>query len=422
VIGDPDQSIYGFRGSDPSYFLNFKTDYPDAVLVALNRNYRSTDTILAASFQVIGGGRRRCYSNIDGTRSVSVLESTSETAEAEAIARAIESLVGGTGHHSIDTGRVKRLPSSPVMSYADFAVLFRTVDQIRRVAEIFEKQGIPYQAVSRRHSLEPPGVSELLCLTRLVYGAGSPADLAPGARLLTPSLKPKIVEVFRRWCLTNRMGVHEGLRRAVRFPITGLSRSQQVRLMEFAGALGAVSEETCAVGTVAETIRLLSRLPALAGYFSSHVSREALERLVGLADEADDSGLRFLAQIALHIDTDSYHPRAEKVALMTMHAAKGLEFPVVFIAGCEEGLIPFRRREGEEIPGDAEEERRLFYVAMTRARERLYLTWSRHRKTYGKSEARRLSAFVSDIEQRLIKNETPRARSKRKRTDQLQLF
>ncbi len=425
IIGDPDQSIYGFRGSDPSCFLNFKTDYPDAALMALNRNYRSTDTILTASFHVLcaeDADRRRTYSSIDGIRTVSVLELQNETAEAHAIARTIESLVGGTGFHSVDTGRVPPPTLSATMSYADFAVLFRTVDQIRWVAEAFEKQGIPCQEVSRRHSLEPPGVAMLLSLAKLVHGAGSYADMAAGARLLTPPLNRKIIEVFRRWCLTNRMGVHEGLTRAKRLPIPGLSRSRQIRLMEFAGVLDALSKETGAMKTVAEKIDHLSRLSALADYFGHHDSRGALERLLGLAAEADDSGLRFLAQMALHVDTDSYHPRAEKVALMTMHAAKGLEFPVVFISGCEEGLIPFRRRTKEEASGDVAEERRLFYVAMTRAKERLYLTWSRHRKVYGQSESRRVSAFVGDIEPGLIRNETHRTSDKKKRPDQMQLF
>lgn len=425
LIGDPDQAIYGFRGSDPSYFLNFKRDYPDAVEISLNRNYRSTDTILTASAQVLcaeGAEHRRLFSSIDGIRTVSVLEALNETAEAETIARAIESLVGGTGYHSIDTGQVKRLPESAAMSYADFAVLFRTVDQIRFVAEAFKKRGIPFQAVSRRHSLELPGVAELLSLTRLVLGAGTYADMAAGARVLKPPLSRKIVEVFRHWCLAHRMGFHEGLIRAARFPIQGLSRSQQIRLMEFAGALNALSEETGALKTAAEKIRHLSRLPALAEDLNSQYAQEALERLVLLAAEAVDSGVGFLAQIALHIDTDSYHPRAEKVALMTMHASKGLEFPVVFIAGCEEGLIPFRRRVGEDAPTDLAEERRLLYVAMTRAKERLYLSWSRQRSVYGKPELRNISAFVGRIEERLLRNEKPSAGGKRKNPDQLKLF
>ncbi|MEE4608414.1 MAG: UvrD-helicase domain-containing protein, partial [Desulfobacteraceae bacterium] len=425
VIGDPDQSIYGFRGSDPSYFLNFKTDYPDATLISLNRNYRSSNTILTAAFHVIGAeetGRRRTYSSIDGVRSVTLFELPNETAEAHAIARTVESLVGGTGFHSVDTGRVQHPPISAAMSYADFAVLFRTVDQIRWVEEVFAKQGIPCQAVSRRHSLETPRVALLLSLARLVYGAGTYADVAAGAHVLAPPLNRKIVALFKRWCLTNRMGVREGLTRAARFPIPGLRRRQQIRLIEFARALDALSKETGSMKTVAEQMRHISRIPALADGFDPHDSRETLERVLGLAADAGDGPALFLAQMALHVDTDSYHPRAEKVALMTMHAAKGLEFPVVFIAGCEEGLIPFHRRAKEETAGDVAEERRLFYVAMTRAKERLYLTWSRQRKVYGRCEARRVSAFVGDIEQSLIKNETHRESRKKKKPDQLQLF
>ncbi|MFO7709753.1 MAG: UvrD-helicase domain-containing protein [Desulfobacterales bacterium] len=427
VIGDPDQSIYGFRGSDPSYFLNFKSDYPDAALVSLNRNYRSTDTILNASFDVIsadgGGGRRRAFSGIDGVRTVSVLELPSDAAEAGAIAHAIESLVGGTGFHSIDTGRVRPSSSAPSMSYADFAVLFRTVEQIRWVAEVFEKRGIPCQAVSRRHSLEPPGVAELLSLARLIDGTGAYADLAAQARLSAPRLNRKIVEAFRRWCLTSGTGVREGLSRAARFPIPGLSRSQQIKLIGFSAALGALSEEIGAMRTVAEKISHLSRLPALAHLFSGQESRRALERLIAQTAGACESLGQFLARVALHVDTDSYHPRAEKVALMTMHAAKGLEFPVVFIAGCEEGLIPYRRRSDEQAaPGAIAEERRLLYVAMTRAKERLYLTWARNRRIHGRTEPRQVSSFLGDIAQRLIKNETHRDRAKEKGPGQLQLF
>jgi superfamily I DNA/RNA helicase len=425
VIGDPDQSIYGFRGSDPSYFLNFQADYPDAVRVQLGRNYRSTDTILTAAFQVLGvedTGRRRAFSSIEGIRTVNVLELPNDDAEAEAIARTIEALVGGTGFHSIDTGRIRHQPLSQAMSYADFAVLFRTVDQIRSVAEVFEKQGVPFQAVSRRHSLDQAGVAELLSLARLVHGAGSYADLAVASRLLTPPLNRKLLEAFRRWCLNSRMGVYEGLSRAARFPIPGVKRSHQIKLIEFAGALNALSAETGALKTVVEKIGHLSRLPVLAGCFCNSDSRRALNRIVGLAAGADDSMLRLLAQIALHVDTDSFHPRAEKVALMTLHAAKGLEFPVVFIAGCEEGLIPFRRRSEEDTAGAAAEERRLFYVGMTRAKDRLYLTWSRQRRVYGKIEPRLLSGFVAEIEKRLIKYEIPGARNKKKTSDQLHLF
>jgi DNA helicase-2/ATP-dependent DNA helicase PcrA len=129
----------------------------------------------------------------------------------------------------------------------------------------------------------------------------------------------------------------------------------------------------------------------------------------------------FFSSIALHTDTDAYAQQAEKVSLMTMHAAKGLEFPVVFITGCEEDLIPFKRRNSDQA--DIEEERRLFYVAMTRARDRLYLTWAKKRRIYGKLEDRVFSHFVADIENRLKKDDTPRLKRKKESGQvQLELF
>jgi DNA helicase II / ATP-dependent DNA helicase PcrA len=128
----------------------------------------------------------------------------------------------------------------------------------------------------------------------------------------------------------------------------------------------------------------------------------------------------FLEHLTLQADTDVYHPRAEKTALMTMHAAKGLEFAVVFIAGCEAGFIPFQRRD--QGPEDVEEERRLFYVAMTRARRRLYLTRAQRRHVFGHAEIREPSIFVEDIAAGLLKHESPRGRRRKPKPDQLQLF
>jgi superfamily I DNA/RNA helicase len=150
-------------------------------------------------------------------------------------------------------------------------------------------------------------------------------------------------------------------------------------------------------------------------------TKEAFAHLVEIALDfgADLNG--FLAGIALHTDTDVYTQQAEKVSLMTMHAAKGLEFPVVFITGCEENLIPFKR--GNSRQADIQEERRLFYVAMTRAKDRLYLTRAMKRRIFGKLEDRLFSPFVADIENRLKLDETPRLKKRKKKggSEQMQL-
>ena len=148
--------------------------------------------------------------------------------------------------------------------------------------------------------------------------------------------------------------------------------------------------------------------------------KEAFVRQVEVAADYRTDLIGFFSSIALHTDTDIYTQQAEKVSLMTMHAAKGLEFPVVFISGCEENLIPFKRRNSEQA--DIEEERRLFYVAMTRAKERLYLTGAKKRRIYGKLEDRNISPFVADIENRLKLDETPQLKKrKKKESEQMQL-
>jgi DNA helicase-2/ATP-dependent DNA helicase PcrA len=422
VIGDPDQSIYGFRGSDPAYFRNFGADYPDAGRIVLSRNYRSTDVILSASFQVIrrdGAARSRTYSGIDGVKTISMLELPNEHHEAEAIARIIDGLVGGTGFHALDTGRVQDANLSHALSYRDFAVLARTHAQLRLMAEVFGKAGIPFQMVSRKHTLEQAGMHELVSLLKIVAGVGGYADLDRAAPIVVPAANRKILAAFKAWCFKNRLPLKDGLTAAARFPVPGLSRTQQLKLTEFAGSVFDLADETAPMDARGK-LAYLSRLPGLAPFFETEDSSGALDRLTAIPAACGPDAAGFLAAIALHSDTDAFHPRAEKAALMSMHAAKGLEFSVVFIAGCEDGLIPYRRAADERI--DAEEERRLFYVAMTRARQRLYLSWAKQRRVFGNTAVCEVSPFVRDIEERLRKDETPRAGRKKKKDDQLHLF
>lgn len=422
VIGDPDQSIYGFRGSDAGYFIRFAEDYPDAGVVRLVRNYRSTETILCASHQIIsaGGGERiRTYSGIEGVRTVGILELPNEHAEAECIARMIESLVGGSGYHSVDTGRVGEHPDAGQLGYADFAVLMRTSGQMPVMADAFKKGGIPFQAASRRQLLRRRGVVELVSLLRLIAGLGGYADAARGAAVLAPALAKNVMQAFREWGLNNRLAVKDGLSAALRFPIPGLSRSRQLQLGDFVGRVSDLAAGTARL-KASEAILRLKELPGIAQRLADEESQEAVRFLWDRAERSGVDLKGFLERLTLQNDTDLYHPRAEKTALMTMHAAKGLEFEVVFIAGCETGLIPFQRRERES--GDPDEERRLFYVAVTRARRMLYLTRAQRRRAFGRTEDRDLSVFVKDIEAGLLREESPGGKRRKPHPDQLQLF
>ncbi len=423
VIGDPDQAIYGFRGSDPAYFGKFLEDYPGAEVVTLERNYRSTETILSGARQVLareGKGRTRIYSNIGGVRTIGILELTNEYAEAEAIARIIESLVGGTGFHSIDTGRVKSVhQESDGLGYGDVAVLVRINEQVRILAEGFRKSGIPFQAANRSYLLDLKGVAELISLLRLVTGAGSYADVARVGSLMAPALGKKALRTFKQWGLSNRLTVKDGLSAATRFPIAGLNPGRQLELSGFAGRLAALAAEIDRL-KLTEIVFILKGVPEIARRMDGDESKEAIRLLVAHAENAGTDCKGFLERLTLQSDTDVFHPRAEKAALMTMHAAKGLEFPVVIIAGCETGLIPFQRNSRDDC--DVEEERRLFYVAITRARQRLYLTHAKRRHVFGRIEDRELSVFVKGIEKSLLQDESPRSKRTKPKADQLRLF
>jgi uncharacterized protein (TIGR00375 family) len=423
VIGDPDQSIYGFRGSDAAYFHKFMKEYPDASVVTLTCNYRSTNTILSASFQVIntdGVERSRMYSIIDGVKTIAILELANEHAEAESIAHVIEGLVGGTGFHAIDTGRVKEAYPSQGLSYADFAVLTRTSDQLRVIAEGFGTYGIPFQIVSRQRLFKEKGVAEVLALLKVLSGGGTYADFEKVAAIIAPNLGRRVIATFKEWCLKNRLCLKDGLSSAARFPIPGLSRNQQLALTEFASRLSTIDRETSSL-TAEERLLHFTSDPGIAAFFAEEKSREALNRLVSMALNLEANTVGLINRCALYTDTDVYHPRAEKAALMTMHAAKGLEFPVVFIAGCEDELIPYRR-PAESGGTDIKEERRLFYVAMTRAKDRLYLTLAKRRSRFGRATNREISPFVKDIEQRLLTRETLGANHRKRKPDQLKLF
>ncbi len=233
------------------------------------------------------------------------------------------------------------------------------------------------------------------------------------------ALARKTLYPFKDWCYRNRFTLQEGLLKAARFPIPGLKSSHQQMLNEFSRQLSQYKEDLSGLA-VADKLLYLEKNTKLFGILNSDTKiKEAFSRLVEAASSFGKDLVGFFSTIALNTDTDEYVPQAEKVSLMTMHAAKGLEFPVVFISGCEENLIPFKHRNRDYA--DIGEERRLFYVAMTRAMDRLYLTRAKKRKIYGKIENHVLSRFVADIENILKKDEMTRLKKKKKGSEQKQL-
>jgi superfamily I DNA/RNA helicase len=236
-------------------------------------------------------------------------------------------------------------------------------------------------------------------------------------------LGKKAADQFKNWCFQNRFSLRDGLGRIRRFPIPGMTDGKQQQLYEFSVLVSRLQTDFIGL-TIVDKLQLLTTKTKLSGMLNKDpFIRDAYSRLLDYAAQFDGSAPDFLAALALHTDTDAYLAEAEKVPLMTMHASKGLEFPIVFIAGCEESLIPHRKPDREDY--DIQEERRLFYVAMTRAMERLYLTRAKKRRIYGRQFDRHLSPFVDDIENQLKIDESPRLEEKKEkehRPVQLKLF
>ncbi|RJQ68955.1 MAG: DNA helicase [Desulfobacteraceae bacterium] len=398
VIGDPDQSIYGFRGSDVRFFKQFSDDYPGAHSIRLTRNYRSTDTILQAAYQVAYArtltvtGRVTTFSGIQGQPFVSILEAPSAQAEAVLIGRTIEQMVGGTGFHAIDFGKVST--GKEESSFADFAVLYRTGEQGRLLAEVLRQAGIPCQQVSRQVYSQNPGIAKLMALLRILSDQASYMDMNQLVDLTVPGISRETLDGFKAWGFATRQNLTQALRAAIRLPILGMSLSRQQRLTVLIRMLHCLKSD-CAGRTVAEIIKRCLAQTTLGGQIKS----EDLQPLLASAAASQENLASFLAEQALQCDTDLYRPDVEKVALMTLHASKGLEFNFVFIAGCEEDLIPFRRCEG--FAGDHEEERRLFFVAMTRAKRELFLSWAGKRTLFGTTTLQQYSSFIDDIGRQL---------------------
>ncbi|MCP4641909.1 MAG: UvrD-helicase domain-containing protein [bacterium] len=369
AIGDPDQSIYSFRGADVAFFERFQQDYPAANEVRLKRSYRCARPILDASGQVMGGDDAdgKLETLLDSPDRVVMHGAPTDRAEAEFVVQTVEDLIGGHSHFSIDSGRSEG-QAGVALSFSDLAVLYRTDAQADALCEALARSGIPYQRCTHRRLAEDPVAQALVSLVR----SGDCDGESVLARLRDAA------DRLRSEAKGGRLGP------------------------EWAWEDSDASAES-------DRPDLETRLTA------------ALTALEPLAGEAGDDAVRFLDRVALGVDADAWDPRAERVSLMTLHAAKGLEFEVVFVTGCEKGLLPLVFG-GEATPGAMEEERRLFYVGMTRARRRLVLSHARKRRIRGRVRPMAPSPFLAEIEERLLEHRATTARRKAPRSSQMDLF
>jgi superfamily I DNA/RNA helicase len=285
---------------------------------------------------------------------------------------------------------------------------------------VLKDAGIPATPVRKQKAYDGP-LRKLMSLTRLLFGHPMYSDVAESVDLFEPGIGPKTLSAFTTWAFQNGLSASQALDAAWKIPIPAMSRCGQDRLcrayrrcmdlsLELAGLTAAGAFFAAAERTgLAEIIRAEHRAPD----FFDHLMRDA-----AAADLPMDA---LLGRLALETDTDTLGIRSESVSILTMHGAKGLEFPVVFIAGCEDGLIPMTTDTGSRQR--CEEEKRLFYVAMTRARQRLVLCWSRKRRIHGRVQDRLVSPFVAKIKKHLLLFRRPPKHSPpAQRPHQLELF
>jgi len=330
-------------------------------------------------------------------------------------------MIGGTGHHSIDTGRVKDSYSTKERSFSDFAVLYRTRSQSQSIVDVFNKRGIPVQTVSKDKMFNIKYIKQIISLLKIIEGVGSYTDVERVNKIITPGISRQTVDIFKSWAKQSKFSLKKAIITSGRLPLPGMSRQRQINFHVFMDSFSRLKKEMKGMTVEEKLLYITENTKLKATVKNSTESKEAFDKLIDISKNHGNNTDEFFTAIALQTDTDTYYPQAEKVSLMTMHAAKGLEFPVVFIAGCEKGYIPFEKGEDKET--DINEERRLFYVAMTRAKERLYLTRAKKRRIFGKAVSRDLSPFVEDIEKRLRTHEAPGLKKKKKnRHVQLELF
>jgi DNA helicase-2/ATP-dependent DNA helicase PcrA len=411
VVGDEDQSIYGFRHADVSNILDFDEDFKGAEVVKLEQNYRSTQTILKAANAVVERNRERrpkeLWSEGEVGEKVQLNELRDEHEEARWVAAEIERLEAEHG-----------IPRSEV------AVFYRTNAMSRVLEDTLQRFDVSYQVIGGTKFYERAEVKDAIAYLSLLV---NPADLVSFGRVVnSPRRGIGNTTQGRVASHVNTTGlpVWEVIERAEEVPgLSGKAIKSLGRFYETMAGLRERAEEGGPVATLLEAVlHETGYLEALAAErtIEAEGRAENLETLIGGAAEFDIERERegesanlapleeYLQQISLYSEQDALASEQELVTLMTLHNAKGLEYDAVFIVGCEEGAFPHMRALEE---GGEEEERRLCYVGITRARKRLYMTWARERRLFGRAEHNLPSRFVDELPQELTESHSTAARS-----------
>ena len=385
VVGDDWQSIYSWRGADFRNILNFEKDYPNTTVIKLEQNYRSTKNILDAAHMIISKNTARSdkqlWTEMGYGMPVQILTLSNERSEAESIIRHMTT--------RIDEG---------IYKYKDFAVLYRTNAQSRSIEEAFIRYNIPYHIVGGVRFYDRKEIKDIIAYLRLIYQPEDRVSLERIINIPARGIGPKSVAAVLSYA--NSLGsIEKALNSADLCPgLTPKAKSQVVDLADSLNSLRRIVETSSLSGLIDSLIRRIEYLKYLDdGTLQGEARVENVKELISVALEYQELGLGvFLEEVALISDVDNANFDNNTVTLMTLHAAKGLEFDVVFMIGMEEGLFPHSRALYEA--SEMEEERRLCYVGMTRAKRELFLTNANTRMIYGSVSHNIPSRFLSEID------------------------
>ncbi|WP_369676736.1 DNA helicase PcrA [Enterococcus faecium] len=407
VVGDADQSIYGWRGADMQNILDFEKDYPDAAVILLEQNYRSTKNILSAANQVIENNSNRKPKNLwtenkEGNK-ITYYRADNERDETRFI-----------------VDRMQEEIRNNHRNYGDFAILYRTNAQSRVMEETLLKANIPYKMVGGHKFYDRKEIKDILAYLNVL---ANPQDSISFERIVNSpkrGIGPGSIEKLRSFASLHEWPLLEAAQNVDLANIGGKAGQQL-------GAFGEMIQEVTQMIPYLTVTELTKEVLDRSGYLEDLKIQNTLEaqaRIENLeefltvtqefdkqfeqqneedADAPEEKLTVFLNDLALVSDIDNLEEDASQVTLMTLHAAKGLEFPVVFLIGLEEGVFPLSRALMEE--SELEEERRLAYVGITRAEEALYLTNAFSRTLYGRTQYNRPSRFVEEIDQELLEIE-----------------
>ncbi len=396
VVGDDDQSIYRFRGADIENILSFERQFSNASVIKLEENYRSTQTILEAANHVIRNNSRRkakalWTSNEKGDK-IEYLNLTDERDEASTIAGYIQ--------YYIDKG----------FHYSDMAVLYRMNAQSRVIEENFLRTGIPHRIVGGLRFFDRKEIKDIVAYIRLAYNNSDDMSLKRIINEPKRGLGSGAIEKMENLARVETTSMYSIVKRAESYP--ALSR-YTAKLREFSGIISLLESKLDDLVSVTNAaiydtgyMKMLTAEDSIENRTRAENIKELLTMAKSFVESEEEPTVQnFLENMSLLSDIDNYDESEDAVVLMTMHGAKGLEFPVVFIAGMEEGIFPSSR--SFTMPEEMEEERRLCYVAITRAKKNLYITSAQARHIFGNFVSCRPSRFLEEIGSELLRTNEP---------------